>query len=120
MSFMEELKNLGVDTDEGLDRVMGDTDLYEMMLGMFIDSVNTNPVKVEDFDGSDVNELIERVHMLKGVTGNLAITPLFINYTEVLGLLRSGKNGEAKERFQQMLPVQAKVLECISRHKDGE
>ncbi len=120
MSLLDELKILGVNTEEGLDRVMGDTDLYEMMLGMFIDSVNTNPVRSEDFEGGDIMETIERVHMLKGVTGNLAIMPLFDGYTEVLGLLRTGKIPEAQTRFERLLPVQEQVLLCIKRYKDGE
>ncbi len=120
MSLLDELKVLGVNTEEGLDRVMGDTDLYEMMLGMFIDSVEGSPVKAEDFENSDIADVIERVHMLKGVTGNLAIAPLFDSYTEVLGLLRGGKIEEAQARFKKLLPVQDQVLMCIKRHKNGE
>ena len=48
MNLIEELNALGVDTAEALDRVMGDEDLYEMMLGMFITSINDNPVSPED------------------------------------------------------------------------
>ena len=50
MSLFEELKELGVDVDEGLERVMEDESLYEMTLSMFIDSVNNNPIRPEDFD----------------------------------------------------------------------
>lgn len=116
MSLLEELKDLGVDVDDGLDRVMGDSSLYEMMLGMFIDSVNGNPVQPPDFDGGDLTELTERVHMLKGVTGNLAMTPLFTRYTEVLGLLRAGQAGEAKSGYLQIMPVQEAIVDCILRH----
>lgn len=38
MRLFEELKDLGVDVEEGLERVMDDEPLYEMMLGMFIDT----------------------------------------------------------------------------------
>lgn len=119
MTMIEELKNLGVNVDEGLDRVMGDHDLYEMMLGMFIDAVNSNPVSQEDFDGDGLDEAIKRVHMLKGVTGNLAMTPLFNKYTEVLGLLRAGQIAEAKAGFEEILPAQAMILDCIKRHTGG-
>lgn len=116
-TLIEELKSLGVDVDDGLERVMGDADLYEMMLGMFIDSVNSSAVTQEDFKESTQAEVTEKIHMLKGVTGNLAITPLFISYTEVLGLLRSNKIEEAKAHYLELLPVQEKVLDCIKRHK---
>lgn len=120
MSLLEELKGLGVDVDDGLDRVMGDSSLYEMMLGLFIDSVNGNVIQLSDFDSGDLNELTERIHMLKGVTGNLAMTPLFLKYTEVLGLLRAGQPREAKERFTQILPVQKEIMACIVRHTGAQ
>ena len=44
MEFMEELKRLGVNVQEGVDRVVGDEALYQMMLGMFVDIVSSNPV----------------------------------------------------------------------------
>lgn len=118
MSLTEELKGLGVDVSEGLDRVMGDASLYEMMLGMFLDSVRDNPVSLADFDGGDLDGLIKRIHTLKGVTGNLAITPLFEGYTEALGLLRGGRAAEAKAKFERLLPVQTEIAACIKRHKD--
>lgn len=116
MDLISELKDLGVDVNEGLERVMGDNSLYEMMLGMFISSVNDNPVNLSDFDAGSVDALIERIHMLKGVTGNLAITPLFDSYTGILGLLRTGKTAEAKEMFEKMCPVQVQIIDCINRH----
>ena len=116
MDLITELTNLGVDVNEGLERVMGDNSLYEMMLGMFIGSVNDNPVNLSDFDAGSVDALIERIHMLKGVTGNLALTPLFNSYTETLGLLRGGKTAQAKEKFEQLLPLQAQIIDCINRH----
>lgn len=117
MSVIEELKNMGLDIDEGLNRVMGDASLYEMMLGMFISSIQENPVRAEDFDGSDLDELIKAVHTLKGVTGNLALMPLFDGYTKSLNSLRAGQPKEAKAAFEELLPVQEKILACINKHQ---
>lgn len=115
MNLTEELKKLGVDVDEGLNRVMGDCSLYEMMLGMFVDAVNDNPVSLEDFDRGDQELLAKRVHMLKGVTGNLSITPLFTGYEKMLGLLRDGCAEAAKMEFERILPIQAQILDCIKQ-----
>lgn len=119
MTLLDELKALGANVSEGLDRVMGDTSLYEMMLGMFVSSVAENPISPDDFDTGSVDDLIKRVHTLKGITGNLAITPLFNSYTEVLGLLRAGDVVQAKKLFTALLPVQKDVLDCINRHGAG-
>ncbi len=116
MSLFGELKELGVNVDEGLERVMDDEPLYETMLGMFIDKVQDNPIELQDFNAEDLNDLIARVHILKGLTGNLAITPLFDGYMQVLDLLRTGCAGEAAEEYKRILPAQAAIIECIKRY----
>ncbi len=116
MSFFGELKELGVNVDEGLERVLDDEALYETMLGMFIDRVEGNPIKTEDFDEDNLDELIEKVHALKGLTGNLAMTPLFEGYLHALELLRTGKAGEAKKEYERILPTQEAIMDCIKRY----
>ncbi len=95
---------------------MGDSSLYEMMLGMFVDAVGTTPISPEDFSGSDLDGLTQKVHTLKGTTGNLSLTPLFDGYMEALGLLRSGQPAQARAEFERMLPVQEKIVDCIKRN----
>ena len=114
MGLLEELGNLGVDVKDGLDRVMGDASLYEMMLGMFVDAVNNNPISLADFDGNDLDGLIKSIHTLKGITGNLSLTPLFQGYNQSLMLLRDGKPAPAKKEFEQILPIQEKIIKCIT------
>jgi len=116
VSFFEELKELGVNVDEGLERVMDDEPLYETMLGMFIDKVNSNPIEIKDFDAESLDELIRRVHILKGLTGNLAMTSLFEGYTQALDLLRTGCAGEALKEYERILPAQVAIVECIKRY----
>ena len=117
MNYLEELKSLGADVDEGLDRVMGDEDLYTMMLGMFVGNVEENAITAADFDGPDLEELIKKVHSLKGITGNLALTPLFTGYTEILGQLRAKQAAEGKAGYEKLLPVQSAILDCIRSHQ---
>lgn len=116
MSLFEELKELGVDVNEGLERVMDDEPLYETMLGMFIERVNSDPIKIEDFDAESLDDLIGRVHTLKGLTGNLAMTPLFDGYMQVLDLLRMNHAGKALAEYERILPAQTAIIECISRY----
>lgn len=115
MKSAESLKALGVNVEEGLDRVMGDEELYGMMLGMFIDMINDANIKLEDFDGSNLDDLIKNVHTLKGTTGNLSLTPLFEGYKETLGLLRDNKPKEAKAVYEKMLSVQSDIIDCIKQ-----
>lgn len=117
MALLDEMQSLGANVKEGMERVMDDQSLYEMMLGMFVDEVEKDVLSPEDFDKEDLEEVIKRVHTLKGVAGNLSITPLFDGYMEALTLLRAGDAAKAKEVFTAMLPTQEKVLECIKRYR---
>lgn len=117
MALLEEMQALGANVQEGMDRVMNDQSLYEMMLGMFVDEVEKDTISVDDFDKEDLDEVIKRVHTLKGVAGNLSITPLFEGYMETLTLLRAGDAAKAKETFTGILPTQEKVLDCIKRYR---
>lgn len=117
LDFLEELTGLGANVKEGIDRVMGDNDLYVMMLGMFVDTLEKDPVTVGDFDQEDLEAVTKRVHTLKGITGNLSLTPLFNSYMEVLTLLRASQPAKAQTVFTEMLPLQEKFVDCIRRHR---
>ncbi len=110
MNYFEELRELGVDVDAGLERVMGDESFYEMTLDMFLDSVDENPIELTDFDANDLETLIGRVHILKGLTGNLEMTPLFAGYMQALDLLRLNQPGKARKEYEQLLPVQEAII----------
>ena len=116
MTLLEELKQSGVNVDEGLERVMGDRDLYEMMLGMFVDSVRDNPIALEEFDG-ELEPLIQKVHLLKGVTGNLSLTPVYNQ--NALTLRRGGQAAAAREELERLLPIQANLIDCIQRSQSA-
>ena len=117
MDLLNELENLGVNVKEGMGRVMDDQDLYIMMLDMFVTAIDTTPIQPEDFDGGTLDDLIAKIHTLKGTTGNLSIQPLFTRYTQSLGLLREGKPAEAKAVYLELLPIQEQILECIRKHQ---
>ena len=117
MDLLNELESLGVNVKEGMERVMDDKDLYTMMLDMFVTAIETTPIQPEDFDGGTLDDLIGKIHTLKGTTGNLSIQPLFTRYTQSLTLLREGKPAEAKAAYLELLPIQEQILECIRRHQ---
>lgn len=44
MSLLDEMKELGVNVDEGLKRFMGNSSLYERMFGSFVKMINKSLV----------------------------------------------------------------------------
>ena len=117
MTLLEELRTLGVDVDGGLKRLNGNEKLYTRLFGSFLKTLNANAI-APDFDCSDYNDIIEKAHTLKGTAGNLSVTPLYEAYTDILGLLRSGKPEEAKPILEKILPIQEEVIICIQKHME--
>ncbi len=115
MDLLEELKTLGVDTEEALQRMGGNRSLYERMLVKFLDMMQKNPIS-PDFSGEDYADVTEAVHTVKGVTGNLSITPLFEAYSKMVELFRGKEPEQAREILVQILPVQEQILECIKKN----
>lgn len=115
MAMLEELKELGVNVEEGKNRLMNNTSLYERMLGKAVAMLESAPAP-EEYDTDDWAELTERTHAIKGVTGNLSLTPLYSAYSEIVRLLRANEPQEAKKVMCRIVPVQQEIVGCIRRH----
>ncbi len=115
MNLLQELKGLGVNTDEGLQRMGGNSSLYERMLIKLKDMIKSSPVRI-DSDCSDYSDAIEVAHAIKGASGNLAVTPVYEYYSEIVKLLREQKPEQAKEVLEKALPVQDAIIDCIEKY----
>lgn len=117
MTLLEELKNLGVDVDDGLKRVMGKEKLYTKLLGTFVKTIDGQTVQ-PDFAVAELEETIEKVHSIKGTSGNLSLSPIYDAYTKILGQLRGGQIEEAREGIRAVLPIQEEIVNCIRKYME--
>lgn len=85
---LNKLKNWGCDINGALDRFLNDKDLYNECLLMFVDDENFASLKLHIND-DDQKKAFAYVHTLKGVAGNLGITPLFESLSELCEVLRN-------------------------------
>ncbi len=118
MSLLEELGTLGVNVEEGMKRLNGNQAFYERMLGKLPDNIAKYYVD-SDFDSNNYEEITEKAHTIKGMTGNLSIAPLYEAYTEIVNDLRAGKPEEAKALLNKIMPLQKEILACIEKYKQG-
>lgn len=113
MDILEELRELGVDIDEALERFMKNEGLYKRMLAKLPSNIDN--LKILPFiEAGDNQTALSNAHTLKGVTGNLSLTPLYKAYTEIVALFRAGKPQEAKALLLETIPVQDKIVACIN------
>ncbi len=115
MNLIQELKALGVNTEEGLERMGGNSVFYERMLFKLRDLIKDSPVRM-DFDCSNYSDIIEAAHTIKGAAGNLAVTPIYKSYSEIIQLLRKQQPEQAKKVLEEVLPVQTAIIDCIGRY----
>lgn len=115
MDLINELETLGVNTKEALARFMNNSGLYVRMLGKFPAAVKEADVPAH-FEAKDYVTAVATAHTLKGVTGNLSLTPLYKAYTDIVALLRADEPEKAEAILKEILPVQEKIIACIEKN----
>lgn len=89
MLTMEGLRAYGANTEEGLSRCMNNEAFYLRMVTMILN--DTAPAKLRAaVEAGDLKGGFEAAHALKGVAGNLSLTPLYTKASEITELLRAG------------------------------
>ena len=85
MITIEKLNSFGADTTDGLERCFGNESLYlKLVTTIPEDSTITLLAAEKNLDGA-----FEAAHALKGVLGNLSLTPLYEIAVEITELLRN-------------------------------
>jgi len=116
MDLFDELRENGVDVEDGVNRMMGNEALYRKMLVVLLGMLEEFPGYMENNAG-DYTETAEKAHAIKGAAGNLSVTPLYKAYSEMLNLFREGKPEQASEVYRELLPVQKKIVACVEKYK---
>ena len=88
MITIDKLKEFGADPDEGLGRCYGNETLYLRLVNMVLNESNFDKLK-EAVGANDLDAAFEAVHALKGVLGNLSLTPMYDKTVELTEFLRS-------------------------------
>jgi len=114
MNLLDELRELGADIPDGMKRFANNAALYEKMLKKFPAAAAGLPVETY-FASGDTDTALANAHTLKGMTGNLSLTPLYTAYTDIVALLREGKPDQARNILNDILPVQEQFIRCIEK-----
>lgn len=91
MLTIDALKKFGANTDEGLSRCMGNEAFYFKLIGKVVDDKNFQALE-EAVAAKDLEKGFEAAHSLKGVLGNLALTPIYEPVYEITELLREKRD----------------------------
>ena len=106
MMTIDTLKAFGANTEEGLGRCMNNEAFYFRLVGMSVQDANFARLQ-EAVASHDLDAAFEASHALKGVLGNLALTPLFRPASEMCELLRNRTEMDYEPLLDELM--QAKV-----------
>lgn len=100
MTF-DQLKAFGCNVDEGLARCMNNETFYLMLVNKFLASTDLTKLK-SALDNGDLDTAFAEAHNLKGVCGNLSLTPLFQVLSEMVEPLRARAPMDYGPLFQKL------------------
>ena len=93
---LDDLKKYGADVEDGLRRCMDNEDFYLKMIGMALEGENLQ--KLDSLESKlgkkDMDGAFEVAHALKGVFGNLALTPIYEPLSELTEKLRDKSDAD--------------------------
>lgn len=84
---LDDLRAWGANVDEGLGRCMNREDIYLRLAGTIKGEQSFDRLKAA-LEAGNWHEAFEASHALKGVLGNLSLTPLYEPMCEICELLR--------------------------------
>ena len=112
MLTIETLNEFGVNTKEGLTRCMNNEKFYFRMIKMGLASDQFDKLGAA-LENNRLDEAFEAAHALKGVLGNLALTPIYNPLAEMTELLRAGKSEDYVTMYKPILELRNKLLALV-------
>ena len=109
---LNELKSIGVDIDDALERFMNNEMLFKKFFKKLLNDNNFTLLQ-EAFKNHNIDDAISYAHTLKGVCGNLAIKPLYHLFDEIVKALRSDNWDVAIELNDKAISEYTNLLNVI-------
>ena len=88
MITIDSLKQFGANVDEGLKRCMNNEEFYLKLVTKAVEDASYDKLK-DAVEAGDLDAAFEAAHALKGVSANLALTPIYEPVFEITELLRA-------------------------------
>ncbi|MBP3731929.1 MAG: Hpt domain-containing protein [Bacilli bacterium] len=100
MLTIENLRKYGANVDEGLQRCVNNEQLYLTLVNRFLDQNAFPDLKTAILD-RDLEKAFHISHSLKGVIGNLSLSPLYDIIYQMTELLRNRTEMDYSDYIQR-------------------
>ncbi len=109
MITIEELKNKGADVETGLSRCVGNETLYLKLIKIGLEDVKFDELGTT-LEAKNLDKAFELCHALKGVIGNLALTPLYDAVSQMTEKLRGREQADYPAMYSDILKLRSNFL----------
>ena len=112
MLTIDKLRGYGADVDKGLALCMNNEDFYLRMVSMVQEEASFGELE-KAIKNNDLESAFKAAHALKGVTGNLSLTPLYEKVVEITELLRTNTQMDYSDLLEGILN-EKKILKDLA------
>ncbi|SHK03622.1 Hpt domain-containing protein [Hespellia stercorisuis] len=112
--LLDKCKAYGADVTGAMERFMDDEELYEMCLEQFADDPGFAGLE-KAVGEKQYKEAFEHAHALKGVAGNLGLTPLFEAVCELVEPLRAEDYSNIDAEYARIEEERERLNKLIGR-----
>ena len=109
MLTIDSLRRFGANTQEGLGRCMNNEAFYLRLVNMALDDANFNKLAAA-IESGDKEAGFEAAHALKGVLGNLSLTPLYDPCSEITEQLRAKADADYSALLDRILKLRDALI----------
>ncbi|MDD3401766.1 MAG: Hpt domain-containing protein [Hespellia sp.] len=106
--LLDRCRAYGADVDATMERLVNDEELFEMCLAQFSEDAGFAELRTA-IEAKDYHAAFEHAHALKGVAGNLGLTPLFEAISVLVEALRVDDYSHVEAQYQAILDEQGRV-----------
>ena len=110
MLTIEKLKAYGANVDEGMGRCMNNEAFYLRLVNMAANDAGFERLRTA-LEKNDRKEGFEAAHALKGMLGNLALTPVAKPAAELTEMLRTETETDCDALLEEILVQREKLLQ---------
>ena len=98
---IDSLRSFGADTDTGLSRCLGNADFYISLVEMAVNDPSFSQLAAA-IAQNNLDNAFELAHALKGVYGNIALTPVYEPMCKLTELLRNRTEADYSELINRI------------------
>ncbi len=111
---IEALRSWGCDIDAAMGRLLGDEELFLELSHRVADGDECGRL-TQAVEAGDAKESFEVAHMLKGMLGNMGMTPIYRPVCEIVDRLRGGQMTDVTAELTQIQQGYEQLRKLLSK-----